>query len=274
MQTVVSPEQIALAICIPLTKESLFKMRADPCRFDYVASILRRSPGLSREGLWNVYQSTASVANYVADEAERLGVTVFRELRLNEVSSTLTNFHVCTLVAHWCSRLDASPGGQIASTGVLRMPEEFRTDGAALDPLQGQGGARCPSHGDGDLAVELQSPSRRTEVNQSDGTADLCRTSHIELADGIVSAERFVGELPRGYSGVIDLTMCRSTVLGEAIKEMFPDSTVVMNQFLASAKSRLMIFIQVVRELSVEPALYGDALVRVRNAASAMRTPR
>ena len=207
MQYKVTPNELTLAISIPITREEFEEHLARADHYDYIASVARRYPGLSRDGIWNLLGPTVRVSNYVAREARALGALVITGFRSSQLQEVLVGKRVVTIVAHW----------------------------------------RGMSFNTPDL-LEKRKTSR-----------------DIELADGLRSVDEFISEIPQDFIGVLDLTVCHSVVLGNAIKRERPEITIAMNRHAASARTRLVLYLAILRELKRKPQLFGDAVVNVRN---------
>ena len=100
----VSPNDCALAVVIPLTREQFLAdlVRAD--EKDFVRHF-REQKGLQQaeaEFCWEIYEAEEAVfAEAVCCEAERLGVTVRFNAGLADLTDLLNRFPVVTLVTHW-----------------------------------------------------------------------------------------------------------------------------------------------------------------------------
>lgn len=100
----VSPNECALAIATPLTRERFLADLALPREKDFVHHF-RRGRGLQKaspEFCWEVYEDAEAIlAEAVCHEVERYGVTVCYDARLADLADLLNRFPVVTLVAHW-----------------------------------------------------------------------------------------------------------------------------------------------------------------------------
>jgi hypothetical protein len=100
----VNPNECALAVAIPLSRERFLADLALPDEKDFVHHF-RAERGLQRatpEFCWEVYEDREAIlAEAVCREAERQGVRVCRDARLADLTDLLNRFPVVTLVAHW-----------------------------------------------------------------------------------------------------------------------------------------------------------------------------
>lgn len=298
MHSVVTSNDLALAIAIPLDRGQFEARLRDTELYDYPASVARRYPGLSREGLWGLVEPTVKVCAYVATEVERLGVRVERRLRCADLGTVMRDARVVTLVAHWrfvpfTSSEIIDPRNIVAElrSGEDRLAAKLRDiAGLSIEELRSyEDNALKPKLADAFNALtsrgheHYSESSRLVPVTDADALDYVTRadiearfakyvaaSSAIELSDGLRSIGEFVSKIPSDFCGVLDLTLCNSAVLGNAIKANRPEVTVVMNRFAASARSRLILYLATVRELKRRPSLYGEASVNVRKVATSM----
>lgn len=100
----VSPNECALAVTIPLTREQFLDDLARPEEKDLVHHF-RAQRGLQKaapEFCWEAYlEDEGTFAEAVCSEVERLGVTVRYGARPADLTELLRKFSVVTLLAHW-----------------------------------------------------------------------------------------------------------------------------------------------------------------------------
>lgn len=295
MQCEVTPNELTLAISIPTSREEFDRQLLEKNRYDYVASIAKRYPGLSHEGLWNLLAPTVRVCNHVAREAEALGVAVLKGFSSNHLEEILLGRRVATIVAHWRNvpiepadirdptcLLSAIDEGNDRACEILRQViADVKMDSPTLGPTNVLLAAmnRCVQYhhalSKGDASSKVADLSQRnglTRVDIVERFSDyLIQSRDIELADGLSSVGEFVSLIPREFEGVLDLTICNSVILGSAVKRARPEITVVMNRNSASARNRLVLYLAILKELKRQPQLFGDAVIRARNIFRRMR---
>jgi len=296
MQCEVTPSELTLAISIPTDREEFEKQLLQTDRYDYVASIARRYPGVSREGLWNLLAPTVRACNYVAREAESLGALVLKGFKSSQFEEVLVGKRVTTIVAHWrvlpLTADDILDSRQIISEintkndPVCEVLRRFiadensicsRSEPASLLAAAMNKCMRSENADNGmDLTAHVADSSYASRLTRADiderFPLSILPSRDIELADGLSTVGQFISAIPADFNGVMDLTICNSVILGSAIKRMRPEITVVMNQRAASARNRLVLYLAIVKELQRQPQLFGDAAVNVRNIVRGIRT--
>lgn len=92
----------------------------------------------------------------------------------------------------------------------------------------------------------------------------------VELCDRMWKFDEFAGLFPEQYEGFIDLTMCGSFGLGEAIKRRHRRASIQVNRSVTGLKLRLAFYAATIRRLAELPQTYSDALVYVAGEALAL----
>lgn len=302
----VTPRDCALALTIPLTREQFLDDLARPERKDYAAHVRRSNEqkSVDEDYYWNeVYGPLAHTVTKICDEVERLGVTVNRSLRLNELADLLRRFRVVTLVAHWRFT-------RVRLKEVLDAPgflEALRTPQSRVQQSLLHAFAECsPQLLSGDLAgytpAELQERVVETINAVLAAAHALYRTgdteggvaasageeftprplerltrvaveqafpSHIvpgraiEFSEGMYSVRELMSAVPDDFSGVLDLTVCNSVIIGEVVKNFRPDCIVAVNRYPAELYVRMAFYKQAITLLSRHPAPYMDVLTKI-----------
>ncbi len=259
-------------------------------------------PGASEEYYWEmVYQPVARVAERICATAKKLNVTVISNAGLSDFTELLEHFKVVTLISHWRfariqpsdlfdpfgflgaikSRktlieqalyrifvnqdpelLHESIGSELANIRLIRVLNEVVADAHKL------------YHGNDDELTE----TRRNEVYLISGNPleRLTRTAielafaqqiaaapSIQFADGIKTVREVIDSVPTVFSGLLDLTICNSVILGEAIKNYRSACLVAANRYPAALHVRLGIYMLAVRMLSCKPRPYIDVLTQL-----------
>jgi hypothetical protein len=297
----VSPADCALAIAIPLTREKFLEDLASPIDASF-AKYLRATnyqPGASEEYYWEmVYQPVASVAERISATAKKLKVTVRCNAGLSDFTELLERFKVVTLISHWrFRRFDLNDLlDPIGFLGAIRsrktlieqalyrifvnrdpelLNESIDTEFANLRLLsilnEVIADAHKLYHGDVDESggneVYLLSGNplerlTRTAIELA-FPQQIAAAPSIQFADGIKTVREVIDSVPRDFSGLLDLTICNSVILGEAIKNYRSACLIAANRYQAALHVRLGIYMMALRRLSCKPRSYIDVLTQL-----------
>jgi hypothetical protein len=251
----------------------------------------------------SVYGPVARTTTRVAARAEKLGVTVRRGARIADLTDLLSAFPVVTLIAHWRFARFAPDdivdvAGFLDALGRAegRVPRALRREVTALRPDLGAdersgNGSEVSRE---ELATILNQVvakthalySRREAGGETAPAPDDERTGHpldrltrvaverafpchlaparaVEFADGLRTVPEVVDAVPTDFDGVLDLTVCNSVILGEAIKRERPRCLVPVNRYPAGLAARMTLYSLAVSELARRPAPYIDVLARI-----------
>jgi hypothetical protein len=85
----------------------------------------------------------------------------------------------------------------------------------------------------------------------------------VQFADGMKTIPEVIESVPTTFTGLLDLTICNSVILGEAIKNYRSRCLVAVNRYPAELHVRLGIYGLAMSRLSRKPMSYMDALTRV-----------
>ena len=88
--------------------------------------------------------------------------------------------------------------------------------------------------------------------------------NRIELAGGMHPVDDIIRAIPASFTGFIDLTVCNSVLLGEAIKRERPGCLVVMNLNPTNFDLRIVVYRHLIRYLSRFRKNYLDAVSDLR----------
>jgi hypothetical protein len=298
----VTPGDCALALAIPLTEgDFLADLRPDSPH-DFAKSVWRATPRVRAEALFELsYGHLAGLARSVKDDVSARGVTVAPAATLDDLRGLLARFPVVTIVAHWRFPL-FTPGDLIDAPRLLSHLKEPRSlvqrclrdhlrerRPELLDPTSArdldQGLLRTDLAGElntmlaparahytgGDpsaQAVASSPPLRLTRILLEEAFPEEIRGgAAFELRDGLHSAAAIIDAVPERFDGVIDLSVCNSIVLGEAIKRRRRECLIITNARPALPEIRLIRYQFVIRELAqVGSDLYTDAAARIHLA--------
>ena len=82
----------------------------------------------------------------------------------------------------------------------------------------------------------------------------------IELYDGLISIDNFVGLIPRAHAGIIDLSICHPDNLGSALFQRRPGCRVVRRETALVTYLELMFYVVVFETLFAKRTTYLQAL--------------
>jgi hypothetical protein len=85
----------------------------------------------------------------------------------------------------------------------------------------------------------------------------------IEFDDGMCTVAEVVSAIPVAFSGLLDLTVCNSVILGQAVKRARPDCIVAINRYPAQLHLRMMLYELVIRRLSRRARPFIDVVTEV-----------
>jgi hypothetical protein len=85
----------------------------------------------------------------------------------------------------------------------------------------------------------------------------------VEFHDGLQPVAAVLTQFPASYRGVVDLTVCNSVILGDAIKLVHRECLVTMNRYPADLVDRMIFYDLVIASLVRKSRPYRDACVAV-----------
>jgi hypothetical protein len=88
----------------------------------------------------------------------------------------------------------------------------------------------------------------------------------VEFADGVVGVERIVAAIPAGFSGVLDLSVCNSTLLAEQVRRHRHFGLVIANPFPVPLDIWMDLYDAAMRLVQHEGASYQDAVFMVQSS--------
>jgi hypothetical protein len=300
------PADCALALAIPWTRTDFLAQLAQDCPREFAKWYRRANGGanISEESLWRQYEKAEGGAiGRLVERCESVGVTVDRRCTLASFARLAQQFAVVIVVAHWRTGalelqdvrmrsrffellLTASDGPpaslrrQLATGGQLPLLELARhvpdDDGAVsallnalsevmmLGPIvQGPGTIpEAPSRKEFYLARNraLLNEACRSVLNGGAG---------LELCDATHTAETVAAALGGRCTGLLDLAVCNSYLLGEVIKRANPECLIMVNRNPTSALARLLVAQQVVAILAKHRGSYVQLAMKIRTASGA-----
>jgi hypothetical protein len=289
------PADCALLLAVPLNESTFLDNLASPAK-DYAAHIASSTPGASKSFLWDRYREIADFVNRIGEQVAACGVFVQRDVTLDDFAKTLSRFSAVTLLAHWRC-LDLSPRDIWDPRALLHKlnhletfaAQRLRIELAATQPeLQPDAAVDDETlrtllagffQGLIDRAREAESLQTKAPMFHIRRAAiedlfpnDVVPGACAEFFDGLKSARAFISAIPENYCGILDLSLCHSTVVGELIKQHRRSCTVIRNRKPATPFFKLTRYKLVIGELQREPASYVDALTRVQTVMLQYRT--
>lgn len=250
-----------------------------------------------------VYGPLARNVTKICNEVEELDVTVNRRLRLADLTDLLGRFRVVTLVAHWRftrirpedildvfsflealqapqSRvqqsllqafterspqlLNGSLSGYTSTELQEKVAETINSVIAAAHALYRTGGAKGGAPVSDDEGLDVRPLDRLTRVAVEQAFPSYIVPGRaIEFSEGMYSVEEILNVIPYSFSGLLDLTVCNSVIIGEVIKNYRPDCRVAVNRYPAELYVRMALYKQAITLLSRHPAPYMDVLTKI-----------
>jgi hypothetical protein len=302
IQQPVKPSDCALAVGVPITREAFVRDLEKPALKDYASHFkqLNFLSGVSNEYYADLFEASAKVARRVCDEVEALGVCVVRAADLGDLSNLLARFKVITIVTHWRFMklrpediLDihqlweslATPASRVHSAVARALSKEDPTLLAAASSSQVDSAdfrlrlagaltsvvvASHRAYKVSDNSSETESVpapnevlERLTRIELEQSFAGLIAPGKsVEFSDCMRGVSEIVASVPKGFSGLLDLTTCNSVILGKAIKSSRPNCVVAMNRYETPLHVRMPLYKLVIEELARSPSPYADTLSR------------
>jgi hypothetical protein len=210
----------------------------------------------------------------------RRGVTVVRRAVLADFARSLEQFQVVTLVAHWRSAqfraneiLDGAVVRRFLSeTGeALREPADAGEITAALNRrLHAEAVPAAPPEIDDSRAAATETRRQyalwhaRRRLEPMLGTAVIPGGPAVEFADGLVPIECAVQAVPKRFDGVLDLTVCNSTLFAEEVRRRCSHGLIIANAFPATLEIRMEFYNAAMDLVQRRQMRYEDAVFGVR----------
>ena len=275
------PADCALVVTVPLERAEF--MADILAGTDFLDQFRARQRTRLLEVLWTVYEASVATAATIIARASRRGVTVCKRSGLVDFVRCLEQYAVVTLVAHWRSaRFRANEIEDPIAVHRLLFPEH---EGASNGhPPTADGMAHALNHW-------LESDFHRTADSRADDSSHAAAETRrqyalwkarkdvqsrlgaavrpggpsVEFVDGGVEVEEVVAAVPAGFSGVLDLTVCNSTLLAEQVRRRRRFGLVIANAFPATLDTRMELYDAAMRLVQHERVSYQDAVFMVRS---------
>ena len=278
------PDDCAFLLAIPTDREGFAKDLHDPAK-DFLQAHFRDS-ALSDEAKWRTYEPTAEDLNSLLRFLGRKKVRVMANATVADWQRTQEVAKVVILFAHWrsgtirdaevqWSKINLLELGSKTENGILgrvrQILKEARGDQATLVTklnqmlLEGQLGPH-PWFGKG-LNQRAASPEHRLFINRKFLDEALPgvfgRNTSVEFSDGLISIETIASCALPSFTGVIDLSVCNSILLGELIKCYAPRCLTVSTRLPARVDFRI-IFYRALFDLLAQGRPYVSTLEDLR----------
>jgi hypothetical protein len=244
---------------------------------------------------WARYTSVVDEALCAADELRRAGGVVVPSVTRRTLGTLFQLCSVVTIVAHW--RFAPIVEGDIIDADAigqkLRAPENALQSNVAkrvaglLDqaPVGREAPASYPAWIAGLLNAMVKSTENAYESTHAGRRPILTATGPnvevemtrsvleiafprelrpagvVELTDGFASIPELINAIPPDYDGVIDLSVCHSTLIAEPIKRARPRCLVISNRRPAALAARLIRYRYVLRQLALQPERFTDVVI-------------
>ena len=286
-QKLISPSDCGLAIAVPLDKEAFVQKLERKEEGNFVQAFRADRRNLSPNGLWSLYEPYARFAIDVATRMQGFGVSVVLDSTLDHFASLLSGCAVVALVAQWRSALfkptdiaDSAATFSSLSDSTSQLAQVLRHFANYAPPSNGADANTLAAFLNEALLHGLEPPSDRNlqkvgaitrfqyELSRRrkvlDAVGSFQGGAGVEFVEGFHSVDEIVIRFPTNFSGLVDLTVCNSVLLAEAIRRAQPNCLVLANEDLAYLDFRLATYAQVIRSLSRRPELYEDVVYRIR----------
>jgi hypothetical protein len=257
----ISPRECALLFGVPLTWESFRRKLDGPRDGNFAEGFRAKRAELS----WMGYEPLARRLSETAQEAESLGVRVFREMSLSDIPQAC-QYEVVTIISHWRSA-QFKPADIVNPAEILHAFQ--LVDCAQPPPSDPDGLARwlnahflsfLPDN-DGSLgaAIRFQSALVEKRASITSGVPRAFRGgAGVEFSDGFKEISAITAHVPDSFVGVFDLTICNSLLLAESLHHRYPHCLVIATSDLTFPDTRLPFYLATIRLLSKRPAPYED----------------
>ncbi|HKV91283.1 MAG TPA: hypothetical protein VJW20_01910 [Candidatus Angelobacter sp.] len=285
------PRDCALLIAVPVTREKFLADLEPGHDGDFIQAFCRKQR-LGPDGLWSAYEPVASLTLDVGSEAHRRGVTVMYDATLSEFAERIPRAKVITLVAHWrsawfrerefknagnlkdCQLQQLEQATHVSwllpAAELARRLNDFLLEGmepAAKDALMAQAQSSEEPDGEtrwGALTRGIRAIHQKRLALEKLAPGFFNGGSAVEFADRMCSVEEVVRAVPADFSGVMDLTICNSILLGEEIRRKCAHAVVMMNAAEASLDFRMALYRQIIRTLAKTPQSFTEAGLQTR----------
>ena len=298
------PEACGLALALPMDLAAIEAALTGGPFADYVGRAA--SLGSARRIWEHGFDRVAAGADTLAREASDFGVTVARNATLEDLRQLFSTCTVVTVIAHWrgpeISRADlrtepaavvdrlANERSQTADLLRAGLPRDWQLRITRADGPAGQS-SRLTELLDGRLRREpslVPPPDGMTWHMDPVSLWHFNRAvlddwwpkafvpgNRLELADGPHAPDAIAACVPDAWSGIADLSNCRSAQLIDNVKQGRSDRIVIANEQETNPLSRMALLAAIYGLLAKGSGTYADARLALANAliAEAARRP-
>jgi hypothetical protein len=289
------PKDCGLAIALPLTEEE-FRLDFTENRADH-----DYAPRRAEEQNWQTFwkqriKPIAEVASSLVAIAQDLGIEVRESATLNDLTELFNSRSVVTIIAHW-------RGHHLYPEDLLVSPQELiskiqhnydeisfalrsRMDASKLSAIESNIDPEQSAKQLLDLlnkAIELppllqhaqtysnvtvffddvELPAANRELLDLWGGTALKPGNRLELRDGLHAVSDIERQIPSQFAGIIHFGICHSTVLGNRIRQNYPNRRAIMSPRLVQPIPQLLILEFLYQQLLTEPYNYGQLLSQI-----------
>jgi hypothetical protein len=275
------PTDCALVVAVPLQRSEFMADYA--AGTDFLEHFVKPQRSRDTDVLWAMYEPSAAAAGAAVNRAGRRGVTVVKRAVLADFAACLERFEVVTLVAHWRSALfraheicdPAAVRRFLVAEGWDRGRDgpDAENMAAALNRRLHAGFAvdeRFEIDLTRDAALETRRQyavwHARRALEPLLGPAVRSGGPAVEFADGLVPVEDVVAAVPEAFAGVLDLTVCNSTLLAEEVRRRCRGGLIIANAFPATLDIRMEFYNAAIELVQRRQVPYHEAVFGVRQA--------
>ena len=294
LQETIRPDDCCLLMTFPLEKQSLSD-RLDAYKVGDCCRSWQYNGGFAGlEALWAGYEQVAKLMAETCRAATLRGVTVWTEATSTNLADAFYRFKVVTLFAHWKGPYylpgDIKAPQRVAETFL--QPES--PDQLFVRQLIGHQAAEklvsLRESPQGDLVQYLmdhlnciisQHDLSPIDVGDHDDPEeyrqyrnrqflDNCfagiveKGNRLELWDDLLDVEQFVALVPETFGGVLDLTVCNSTILGHRL-QFERSCRALVNRQPASLRFRAVVYQETIELLHQGQTDYVAAVLTARS---------
>lgn len=288
------PADCALAFAIPLRRAEFFaQLTSAGADREYVRLFRGQLGALSEDALWRQYDDrVAGPALQAARAIAQRGGRVIEQTTRSILRDALKQHPVVAVMAHWRVGKFAFGSSDEARAVLTQIEAGTRPVCRALAAVAPRSDSINGSDSLARVAAGLNESLRHRLIVSSDAPADDRWLSNdpdqlqdwnvsalredfphwplvqagMELADGVHPVNAIVDLVDPDYEGTLDLRMCHSVILGEAIKRAAPRARIVMNQRELTPSIQLPLYAQAVQMLETGQYDFSGAVAALHQA--------
>ena len=283
LETPVSPRDCTLLVAIPLDRETFL---ADLTRQDkdFAKTYADETPNLNDLALWERYEPYAEITRYVCASVRRRGVTVVERATFADFCAALSsNQKVITLVAHWRSARFRAEDiqcpdqvreylGNIAAAAGLDVSSLFSdirnrkkladTLNLLLDWPNDKFENALPDSSGESAGRQYKWHTARLALEHRLGAAVKGGAS-VEFYEGFKTITDILAGFSPDFTGLLDLSVCQSVLLGEEVKRRYRNCMVTVFAINTRLDVRLAMYEALIELLARAPQPFETALFKM-----------